>query len=144
MKSLQGNVWCSWRALGDLETSAFPFRIVRNHSKYLSTKFGKVNPARTEAGLNGCKGILDAVDELFEAFNHQIFWLALLYIFQFISLPSLTKSILVGSKLYKKSSRERLMQLTSSWRLPTTKYSHWHYSTSSKLSFHQVWWSQSL
>ena len=32
------------------------------------------------------------------------------------------KSIHVGLKLYRKTSRERLMQLTSSWRLPTTKY----------------------
>ena len=82
------------------------------------------------------KTILDAVDKLFEAPNHQIFSLALLYIFQIIFLPSLMKSILVGLKSCKTSSRETLIQLTSSWRLPTTKYSHQHYSTSSNLSLY--------
>ena len=59
------------------------------------------------------KGILEAVDELFEALNYQIFSIALLYIFQLIFLPSLMQSILVGSKLCMNPSMEWLKQLTS-------------------------------
>ena len=69
-KSLQGNAWCSWRAIGEVQTSRSLFRIAINYSKYISTMFGKVNPSRTEAALKGFNKKLDAVDELFEASNH--------------------------------------------------------------------------
>ena len=36
----------------DLETANVTFGLARNQAKYFSTKFGKVNPSRTESGLN--------------------------------------------------------------------------------------------
>ena len=58
--------------------------------------FGKVNPGRTEAALEGFNRKQDAVDKLFESSNHQIFLSAILYIyiFQIILSPSLI-SILI-------------------------------------------------
>ena len=86
-------------AVGDIQTSRFPFRFTINDSKYLPTKFHKVNPGRTKAALTGFKRILDAVDKLFEAPNHQIFSLALYYIFQSIFILNLMNSILVEVNL---------------------------------------------
>ena len=63
--------------------------------------FGKVNPGRTEAALEGFNRKQDAVDKLFESSNNQIFLSAILYIFQIILSPSLMISILIETKLGK-------------------------------------------
>ena len=63
--------------------------------------FGKVNPGRTEAALEGFNRKQDAVDKLFEFSNDQIFLSAILHIFQIILSPSLMISILIETKLGK-------------------------------------------
>ena len=63
--------------------------------------FGKVNPGRTEAALEGFNRKQDAVDKLFESSNDQILLSAILHIFQIILSPSLMISILIETKLGK-------------------------------------------
>ena len=116
MKSLQRIDWCSWRAVGGCQPPNTLSSITLHLPNHHFTKFDEVNPCRTKVIWKVFKRKTDAVDEQLEAANHQILALALLYIFQIIFSPSLMKSILAELKLYKKSSRESLMRLTTCWR----------------------------
>ena len=73
--------------------------------------FGKVNPGRTEAALEGFNRKQDAVDKLFESSNHQIFLSAILYIFQIILSPSLMISVLIEpTASYKQNAVDELLE----------------------------------